>query len=507
MMKNAVPKYGFLAPLFQQLGIPQSSDNADFLKWDDTANTGDGLGGDDLMKSFGGDDTLSGGLGNDTVWAGDGNDLVHGDAGDDSLRGGWGDDSVDGGTDNDVIVGGLGVDTLQGGDGDDSMFGGASGDIVNGGAGNDTLDGQGGADSLDGGTGADVMIGGRGNDVFWVDDLGDQTIEENHSGEDVVRSSISWTLSRNVERLVLVGSADLQADGNRFDNFLEGNSGHNLMYGHRGNDILVGAAGDDTLYGNQGSDVIDGGLGNDWLIGGIDDDKLQGGAGDDSYWVDSAQDVIYEALDEGTDTVYTTANWTLGDNQENAVLMVEGLTVVGNSLNNHFTGSTGNDNISASGGNDWLEGGTGNDTLIGGTGSDTLIGGAGDDVMAETTSLISEHNTFVCGVGQGNDIVFTAMGARSSLQIQGDIDPTLVGVSRVFNDLLLTLPDGADSVRLKNFFLSSTYEISSVSFDDGTTWSNVDLRANVLVPTLIDHEQALQHSLGMTPHTDTGLFM
>jgi len=64
---------------------------------------------------------------------------------------------------------------------------------------------------LDGGAGADTMIGGQGNDTYFVDDAGDVITEKTDEGTDTVQSSISYTLSDNVENLALTG--DLAING------------------------------------------------------------------------------------------------------------------------------------------------------------------------------------------------------------------------------------------------------------------------------------------------------
>lgn len=72
-----------------------------------------------------------------------------------------------------------------------------------------------------------------------------------------------------------------------------------------GSVVLSGGAGNDRLSGGAGADVLDGGEGAD---------TLQGGAGNDVYYADNAGDVVTEAANRGTDTVYTTVSYTLGHN-------------------------------------------------------------------------------------------------------------------------------------------------------------------------------------------------
>jgi len=97
-----------------------------------------------------------------------------------------------------------------------------------------------------------------------VDHTSDLVTERPNEGAlDTVSSSVTYTLSANVENLVLWGTADIVGTGNVLNNFLTGNSGHNTLSGEAGKDTLIGAAGDDTLLGSLGNDRLRGGLGND----------------------------------------------------------------------------------------------------------------------------------------------------------------------------------------------------------------------------------------------------
>ncbi|WMR30454.1 calcium-binding protein, partial [Metapseudomonas otitidis] len=207
------------------------------------------------------------------------------------------------------------------GKGNDTLFGtGYSNDQLFGGDGNDQLDGRGGADSME---------GGSGDDTYIVDDEGDTVVEGANAGTDLVKSSVSHTLSANVENLELTGSDDINGTGNSLDNEIRGNTGNNLLrgeggsdliYGNGGNDTIYGGdgddnvfarEGDDTLYGDGGLDYLDGGIGNDLITGGVGNDILVGGAGQDTlrggadfdtYFADK-QDVI-EDDDAGRGQVY-----------------------------------------------------------------------------------------------------------------------------------------------------------------------------------------------------------
>jgi Ca2+-binding RTX toxin-like protein len=168
--------------------------------------------------------------------------------------------------------------TINGLGGNDILTGNASSDTINGGSGNDIIDGAGGADT---------MYGGMGNDTFYVDNPGDQVIENAGEGTDLVNTSIDYTMTANVENLTQLGTADLSATGNALANTITGNSGNNSFHGGAGGDLIQGNDGNDIIYGEDQSDFLQGGNGNDTLIGGAGNDQLTGGAGADSFVFDS----------------------------------------------------------------------------------------------------------------------------------------------------------------------------------------------------------------------------
>ncbi|MBB3937029.1 calcium-binding protein [Aureimonas phyllosphaerae] len=263
----------------------------------------------------------------------------------------------------------------------DYAYGSQHGDAFFMGQNDDMVFGYGGNDYIDGGTGADSLVGGRGDDVYVVDNAGDATVELAGEGRDTVLSTISWTLSKNVEDLRLGGDTPLSGTGNELDNLIVGNDGTNALTGHAGNDTLEGGGGHDTLLGGAGNDTLDGGAGAD---------RMEGGAGNDTYIVDMVKgiytpigDTVVEAANAGIDRVYANVTVQLGDNVEHLHLTGEGnINGFGNALANEISGNDRDNFLFGAEGVDTLRGGAGQDTLDGGAGNDRLNGGAGQDRLA-----------------------------------------------------------------------------------------------------------------------------
>jgi Ca2+-binding RTX toxin-like protein len=209
--------------------------------------------------------------------------------------------------------------------------------------------------TIDGGAGADTMYGNLTNDTYYVDNAGDIVAEANRfTSIDSVFSTIDYALSNNVEHLQLEGAA-LVGTGNTLDNRITGNNNNN------------------TLRGNEGNDTLDGGTGND---------SMSGGAGNDTYFVNSSADRITELAGEGTDTINSSVNWTLGANTESLTLTGSAIRGVGNALNNTIQGNAAGNILNGGSGSDTLTGGAGADQFEFGashTGSDTLVDFAQDE--------------------------------------------------------------------------------------------------------------------------------
>ena len=144
------------------------------------------------------------------------------------------------------------------------------------------------------------MEGGDGNDTYTVDATGDVIVETLTGGSDTVNSSVTYTLSANIEALKLT-AGDIDGTGNDQDNTITGSTGNNVLTGMGGADLINAGAGNDTLYGDDGADRLNGEDGNDTISGGAGSDILSGGTGTDTFVFTSTNDSIITAMDQITD--------------------------------------------------------------------------------------------------------------------------------------------------------------------------------------------------------------
>ncbi len=368
-----------------------------------------GNAGDNILEGGFGIDTLNGGAGDDTYVVDSDADTIIDSSGTDTVKftGGNGKsftlgaglenlvltvggsngtgnataNTITGSVAANLINGGAGNDTINAGGGNDTVYGGADDDVINGegsndmlygDAGNDSITGGFGQDTLTGGTGTDTLAGGTGDDTYMMVDSIDVVTEALGEGIDTVSyegaANSSYTLTANVEKLVLTGTNALDGVGNDLGNTITGNSAAN------------------SLSGGLGNDTLEGGAGNDTLDGGADTDQMSGGLGNDVYAVDDVTDVVIELADAGIDKVLysgpsgqsVSSTYTLGNNVEELELSgTYANNATGNSLNNKLTGNVAN-NI--------LDGGIGADTMAGGDGDDTYRVDNVGDVVTEASN-------------------------------------------------------------------------------------------------------------------------
>lgn len=213
---------------------------------------------------------------------------VSGD-GDDMLKGNNANNHLHGMRGQDVLYGAKGNDTLNGGELGDRLYGEGNKDSLYGEDGADRLQGGEGEDFLHGGAGNDILIGGAGGDTYRFG-KGDKITEEANGGIDKVNSDVNYGLSSQVERLSLIGTADINGTGNGLANVINGNSGDNTLDGRDGSDQLNGKGGNDRLIGGAGADTFDGGAGADIMTGGAGPDVFRFTVKPDGLLIDEITD-------------------------------------------------------------------------------------------------------------------------------------------------------------------------------------------------------------------------
>ncbi|MBX5198241.1 RTX toxin, partial [Rhizobium sp. NZLR10] len=504
-------------------------ENLTFIGTGAFAGTGNSLA--NTITGGTGNDTLDGGAGNDTLIGGAGNDIYIVDSASDVIN-----EAVSAGTDEiRTALAAYSIAALANvenltytGSANFTGTGNTLANKITGGAFNDTLDG---------GAGSDTLIGGVGDDIYIVDNAGDSVAENTGAGTDTVRTTLaSYTLGSNVENLSFVGTGTFIGTGNSLANTIKGGAGADTLDGKAGADILIGGAGNDTYIvdvvadvvteglnegtdlirtalssyaltnianvenltfigtgafagtGNSLANTITGGTGNDTLDGGAGNDTLIGGAGNDIYIVDSASDVINEAVSAGTDEIRTAlAAYSIA-----ALANVENLTYTG-SANFTGTGNTLANKITGGAFNDTLDGGAGSDTLIGGVGDDIYIvdnagdsvaenTGAGTDTVRTTLARLTlgsnvENLSFVgtgTFIGTGNSLANTIKGGAGADTLDGkagaDIliggagnDTYIVDVSDVVTE---GLNEGIDLIRtvLSSYALTNIANVENLTF-------------------------------------------
>lgn len=419
----------------------------DNLTGNSDANYLYGFDGNDVLNGLAGQDYLYGNTGDDTYYVDNGGDYVieYPNQGFDQVFTSVS-YTIPGSVERLVALEGFAIG-LGGSENAETLVGNNQDNVFYASGGRDTIIAGGGSDLLDGGAGNDNLYGGAGNDLYYADSRGDLIFENADEGNDWVIASVGFYLYDNIERLKLDSSAaSAFGVGNGLANILEGNQGDNLLIGgggddsvegYNGNDSLFGESGNDTLSGGRGIDYLAGGIGNDTLTGGDeadalygedgddlidggdtfhtdilvggagndtldgtsglgDYDRMDGGAGDDLYFVDTPNDLTFEAAGGGIDTVYANINgagYYLYAFTENLIL--EGNTPfgVGNELANQLTGNAIANYLLGGLGNDTLNGKAGNDVLFGEGGADTFVferGTAGDvigDFQAGTDKI------------------------------------------------------------------------------------------------------------------------
>ena len=305
---------------------------------------------------------------------------------------------------------------------------------------------------IDGGAGADTLLGSLANDTYVIDDAGDRIIEPGarddgtqiSTGDGIVTPfTVSLVTDQpDIERVELVGTQPVAAEGNAADN------------------VLIAS-------GNPAANVLSGGAGNDFYVVSENDVVVeQAGGGTDTVFIDT---------DEGarTRSTYELAQYAHVENLA-VTARTGGAILLGDGGDNELTGSGASAAVGVR--DDRLEGGAGNDILhdswfgdagrwsydadelLGGDGDDrlesewgydTLDGGAGNDVFRLG---VDSEASVAFGAGYGLDTVERAAGSRKHVRWTAATDLAGVRVTQVGLDAVIALQGQGDSLTLREFF-------------------------------------------------------
>lgn len=355
--------------------------------------------GANLIDGRGGADTMQGGAGNDTY--------VVGEAGDEIIelaKGGI--DTVKSAVTFDLSApANLEIERL-------TLTGAAAIDAIGNGWAN-ILTGNDGNNLLDGGAAADRMIGGKGDDTYVVDSASDIVVELAGGGDDTVKSYVSRALGSEFERLHLLGSLNINGNGNAFANELLGNDGNNILNG----------------------------------LGGAD--SMAGGAGNDIYVVDIAGDSVFEAFNEGIDLIQSRVTLSLAGDIENLTLTGSAaISGTGNDLGNVITGNAAANSLAGGLGDDTLNGAGGADTLTGGDGNDWYFIDNPKDMLAEDggegSDTVSSTGSVDLTLARFANIEHVTLTGGGTIHAMGNGDANLLRGNAAGN--ILTGGDGADTL-------------------------------------------------------------
>ncbi|MGN6776053.1 calcium-binding protein, partial [Rhizobium sp.] len=266
-----------------------------------------------------------------------------------------------------------------------------------------------------------------------------------------------------------------------------------------GNDTIIGMNVADTIAGGRGDDFMNGGGGNDTYV----------------YARGDGNDTIQEDYYSGYNDRLVFTNINLGDislthNENDVTILIKesapsagdgGSILLKGELNIDIWHTTGVETIVFADGTTWgnvdllaklLTPTNGDDNLIGFVTDDTIVGGHGNDFM----NGVAGNDTYVYARGDGNDTIQEdyARGGNDRL-VFTDINAGDVMLTHNGTDVTLVIKESAPgtgdggSILLKSEMdidIWHTTGVEAIVFADGTTWSNVDLAAKLLVATAGD---------------------
>lgn len=375
---------------------------------------------------------------------------------------------------------------IDAGDGNDTVSGSDGNDVIIGGAGDDWLDGQAGADTYI----VDASQGG----VDHISDIAEfgsdmQPFFFAMYGGDLSRSNqdtVEFDGSVQLSTLSYQWNTAQAGSGYRTLELLE-NGRHFLSIDYHTQEAqpkwelsewdLQQAGVTKASFSTAGVELFRFADGNvlslDALLSQI---SQHGGSGDDTYVVDSADAVLNEGVDGGTDLVRSSVSYTLGANLENLTLTgTDAITAIGNSLANTLTGNSADNVLDGRAGADILLGGVGYDTLMGGAGDDTLLGGEDGDVL--DGGLGNDRlegglgdDTYLFGRGGGTDIVVeddATVDNTDVVAFGADVSTSQLWFQRVGDSLEVSIIGGDDRMTIQDWYLGAQHHVEQFTTSDG----------------------------------------
>ncbi|MEZ5690848.1 MAG: tandem-95 repeat protein [Rickettsiales bacterium] len=279
----------------------------------------------------------------------------------------------------------------------------------------------------------------------------------------------------------------LNIGGSEVD-ILYGTEKNDLLRGEASNDELYGFGGDDFLEGGKGDDILKGELGNDiyrFSLGDgqdtIDDsggvDKILMGSGINAADIEFAQvgsDLIIN-VGQGGDRISIKSFYDNSANRVDSIVFEDGssfnllnlgLIVYGDDLANQLVGSSNNDVMYGLAGDDDIRGGAGDDVIEGGLGNDYLVN-------YYLYSYISDNDTYIFNLGDGQDIIYDYKGNDQIVFGAGITQSDIQLVSDYANNqsLIVKVGSGGDQITLPDFFYNynNDRKIDTLRFADGST--------------------------------------
>ncbi|MDC5157210.1 Ig-like domain-containing protein [Acinetobacter baumannii] len=215
--------------------------------------------------------------------------------------------------------------------------------------------------------------------------------------------------------------------------------------------------------------------------------KIIFNAPSDSYFVEQKIDGawVHVNIEEKFDWLNVEYRVTATDQAGNSS---QPLTTIINTASGTYkpTDPTFTQIIKGSTGNDYLYGGNGDDTLISNGDSDSLYGGSGNDTLIYGGN---SPNIYTGLIGEaGNDTYIVDKALLGSLSYVHILDNTneqnTLYLKSVSADEIILKQASADRIITFNDSTATIHfgegQLSSIVFDDGTTWDKAQIEANII---------------------------